>query len=113
MVMAAPNRTDLLATVEAQRSHPGVGKWDVLTLRVESAQAVEGYADLIHPVPGQLLDVAVDRDWLPPDQLPGAVVRVIATLAGPDVIRVVYGDPSLTVVSPSGQSDHTGDPGGG
>jgi hypothetical protein len=62
---------------------------------------VAGEPDLLHPAPGQRLEVAVDRDWLPPDVAPGSTVQLDATVAGPDVVRAVWRSdgPAVRVVS--------------
>jgi hypothetical protein len=98
VVAAAPNRTTLVGRVEAIRPHPRVAKWDVLTLVIDSAAQVEGFNDMIRPEPGQRVDVACDRDWLPDRKLIGATVKLTASVAGPDVTTAVYGQPTVTVI---------------
>jgi hypothetical protein len=76
-----------------------VGKWDVLTLDVLTSEPVEGYHDMIRARRGQRLELVVDRAWLPPGQeLSGATVRLAGTVAGPDVVKVAWADPAVTVL---------------
>jgi hypothetical protein len=99
MVPAAPNRTVLVARVTGQRPHATVAKWDVLALEVLASEPVERYHDMIRAQPGQQVEVAVDREWLPAGRhLAGTTVRLVATVAGPEVLQVAYGEPAVTVV---------------
>jgi hypothetical protein len=99
MVGAAPNRTRVTARVLDLHPHPETGKWDVLSLEVVSSEALDGQRDMIRAEPGQRLDVVVDRDWLPAgEELPGTVVSLDATVAGPDVVRVAYAEPAVRVL---------------
>ena len=87
MVSAPPNLTELVGRVEQVSPHPSVGKWEILHLRVASTAPIAGWADLVGAQPGQMLEVVIDRDWLPdpahPARLTGATVRVSASVAGP------------------------------
>jgi hypothetical protein len=98
VVSAAPNRTALVARVEARRPHPSVGRWDVLSVRVESSAPVEGYRDMVAAEAGRRLEVAVDRDRLPADvDLVGRTVRLTASVAGPGVLTAVPAGDAATV----------------
>lgn len=99
VVSAAPNRTSLVARVEGLRKHSSVDKWDVLTLRVVSAAPVEGYHEMLKASAGDQVEVAIDREWLPAGvDLVGRTVRLSATVAGPDVVKVAYDDPPIRIL---------------
>ena len=64
MVSAAPNLTRLTGTAAARAAHPSQAEWDLVTLAVEDAQPVDGYANLLGGRTGEEVDVAVRRALL-------------------------------------------------
>lgn len=102
MVVARENRTDVEGVVTAHAPHPGVDRWELVTLRVERTGPVAGFPDLVTQRvadQGGVLELAVDREALGddrlggqrPDGLLGRRLRATATLAGPGVVRAVGG----------------------
>lgn len=64
MSQVRENLTELTGTVEARRPHPALPGYDEVALRVESAQPVEGKADMLAPAAGDLLSVAVRNELM-------------------------------------------------
>jgi hypothetical protein len=89
MVSPIENRSELSGVVQARAMHARVERWDVLRVRLTDVGEVSGYANLLAGRIGDEVDIAVDRSELPDGSLAGYRFQGLATLAGPDVVRLV------------------------
>ena len=100
MVAARPNRTALVAMIQAVRERDSDSV--ELDLSVQSTAAVEGRPDLL--TANQPTDapwtVLARRSDLPAGDLVGWQVVGEATLAGPDVVRLVTAEPAPLLTPP-------------
>jgi hypothetical protein len=64
MSQAVENLTQLIGTIVARQPHPRLGDYDIVTLDVERAEAVEGKANLLATAAGDRIDVATRRALL-------------------------------------------------
>lgn len=87
MVQAVENWADLSGTLRDVRPRPGTGDMSELVLRVDRADDVEGFPNLLTETPGRELTVAIRNDALPREPLPsGARIHCRAQRAAPDVV---------------------------
>jgi hypothetical protein len=94
MVQAAPNKTDLEGVVTSQSPHPQTPGFDQLTVLLERATPVDGFAELLSPRVGAAIEVLAAHDRVPVGVV-GKHIRFRGTLAGPGVVRL---DPTMPVL---------------
>jgi hypothetical protein len=79
MVQVQENLTRLEGRITGRAAHPDLPGYDAVEVEVESAEPVEGRAQLLRPEPGQRIRLAVRRELL--DEAPdSARVRLRAAL---------------------------------
>ncbi|WP_426595295.1 hypothetical protein ACPPVS_06940 [Cellulomonas sp. McL0617] len=100
MVAARKNRTAVVGVIQAVRDQgPDLVELDVA---VQSTAPVEGQPDLLtaHQPADRPWTVRARRSELPPGDLVGWRVTGEATLAGPDVVRLVTTEPAPLLSPP-------------
>lgn len=108
MVSPVENRSILTGRVLARSEHPSVARWDVLRVRVEAADDVEGMPNLLTETVGTELELDVDRDDLPAGSLEGHLLRGAVRLAGPETVVALpaaAGAGRLHVTGPGHEGD--------
>jgi hypothetical protein len=75
VVQARENLSAIAGTVRSIASHPELDGWDRVALELTVHDPVEGYADLLHAVAGDTIDVAVRHAVLGDDAHPGDHLR--------------------------------------
>ena len=76
MSQSIENLSVIRGTVLVRDHHPTLEAYDVLRVRLEAAEAVPGKANLLAPLVGSVVDVAVRRELLAgPDAVAGNRIR--------------------------------------
>src|SRR5262245_40966237 len=74
MVQAIENLTRISGRILARRPHPSLSDYEIATLKLERADPVPGKANLLAPLVGTDIDVAIPRVLLG-NASPGAQLR--------------------------------------
>jgi hypothetical protein len=65
MVQAIENLTQIVGTATAREPHPTLAEYDIVAVKIERAQPIEGKANLLAVQPGESIDVTMRRALLP------------------------------------------------
>jgi len=65
MVQAFENLTQIVGTAMDRKPHPTLADYDLVVVKIERAQAIEGKANMLAVRPGELIDVTMRRVLLP------------------------------------------------
>jgi len=89
MVSAAPNATAITAVVLALRPR-GVDDTgsSIVTVKVQAAGPVPGFANVLAPAPGDDVDLLADARQFGDVELVGRVVEGVISMVGPGVVRL-------------------------
>lgn len=88
MVAPIENRSQLAGVVRARRPSPDVRRWDVLDVEVTEVRPVEGVADLMSGRVGDVVEIAVDRDALPAEDVVGRSFEAQVRMSAPGRVIV-------------------------
>ncbi|MEO8139995.1 MAG: hypothetical protein ABI742_10125 [Gemmatimonadota bacterium] len=95
VVSAIENQTMLSGRVIDRQPHGTVDRWDVIRLKVRSADDTETHPNLLGETVGGQISVAVNRDELPEGDLKGWQFTGRVRLAGPETVTAVPGGAGL------------------